>query len=225
LEPEFVDEKFTQVLSHRRIRPHFHLSVQSGCKKILERMGRSYDSKTIEKAVTLLRGAKDDPFLACDIITGFPGETEEDFKETFNLCKKLDFTWIHVFPYSKRKGTAAFSYKDSVKESEVTKRVEQFSELAKQGRSAYIRRNIGKEVEVVVEKSGKERGFTTNHHEPTRTEEGKGRKEDKICKGVSENYLKVLVRCKGKVPPPGTVLQCKLIGEGQGHFDVVGEEI
>ena len=189
LAPDSIDEELAGVLLNKRIRPHFHLSIQSCSKKILEKMGRSYDGKTIEDAVSLLRRVKDDPFLACDIITGFPEETETEFEETYELCKKLDFAWIHVFPYSKRPGTAAFSFSGTIHEAEVTKRLGLFTALAEQGRASYTRRWLGREVDVLVEKGG-----------------------GKSCRGVCENYLKTLIIYKGeKPPPPGEVLRCKLL--------------
>jgi threonylcarbamoyladenosine tRNA methylthiotransferase MtaB len=201
LAPDSIDENFTAVLSHKRIRPHFHLSIQSGSKKLLEKMGRSYNAQTAEKAASLLRGAKDDPFLACDIIAGFPGETEADFEETLELCKKIDFAWIHAFPYSKRPGTPACSFPGAVMESEVTKRVQILTNLAHQGRAAYVRRWLGKEVDVLVEKGNS-------------------------CRGVSENYLKLLVQYRGeKAPPPGSVLRCKLIEEDTENYDAAAEEV
>jgi len=188
LAPDSIDEELIGVLLNKRIRPHFHLSIQSCSKKILEKMGRSYDGKTIEDAVSLLRRAKDDPFLACDIITGFPGETETEFKETFELCKKLDFAWIHVFPYSKRPETAAFSFPETIHEAEVTSRLSLFTALAEQGRADYARRWLGREIDVLAEKGG-----------------------GKSCRGVCENYLKTLIICNGEPPLPGKVLRCKLL--------------
>jgi len=190
LDPEIIDENFTQILTNRRIRPHFHLSVQSLSDKILEKMGRGYNSKTVEKAASLLRRAKDDPFLACDIIAGFPWETNAEFEETYHLCKKLDFAWIHVFPYSKRPGTPAWSFTDTVHEAEVTKRVKMLTNLANEGRANYIKRWLGREVDVLIENGSCAKSF---------------------CRGVSGNYLKLLVRCEGKtLPPPGAVLRCRL---------------
>jgi threonylcarbamoyladenosine tRNA methylthiotransferase MtaB len=189
LAPDSIDENFTAVISHKRIRAHFHLSIQSGSKKTLEKMGRSYNAQTVEKAASLLRSAKVDPFLACDIITGFPGETNADFEETFELCKKTDFAWIHVFPYSKRPGTPACSFPGTVRESEITKRVQILTNLARQGRADYVRRWLGREVDVLVEKGNP-------------------------CRGVSDNYLKLLVKYKGeKAPVPGSVLRCKIVEE------------
>jgi threonylcarbamoyladenosine tRNA methylthiotransferase MtaB len=201
LAPEIIDEELIGVLAGKRIRPHFHLSIQSCSKKILEKMGRSYDGKTIEEAVSLLRRAKGDPFIACDIITGFPGETEAEFNETFEMCEKLDFAWIHVFPYSKRPGTAAFAFKEQVHESEVTRRVDLFTDLAEKGRADYAKRCFGKEFDVLVEKGGR-----------------------KTCRGTTENYLKTLIIYEGKPPAPGTVLRCKLEkanAENQEDYDAI----
>jgi threonylcarbamoyladenosine tRNA methylthiotransferase MtaB len=205
LSPDFITEDFAKILSDKRIRPHFHLSIQSGSKKILERMGRGYDGKTIEKAVSLLRGAKSDPFLACDIITGFPGETQTEFEKTYELCRKTGFAWIHVFPYSKRRGTAAWSFKDSVQEKEKKMRVQLLTDLAWQGRADYIQRWLNREVDVLIEKSP-----------PAKPH----------LRAISENYLKLLVTRKGKEAPlPGTVLRCKIIkaGEERGEYDAIAE--
>jgi len=195
LAPESIDEKLVKVLSHPRIRPHFHLSVQSLNNKILKKMGRDYTYETVHNAVNLLRGAKNDPFIACDIITGFPGETGADFEETFKNAKKLDYAWIHVFPFSKREGTPAFSFVDTILESEVTCRVELFTELAKQGKADYVKRWLGKEIDVLIENN-------KNFH----------------C-GTSDNYLKVQISSEGESLPAGTVMRCKLYKESD-NMDV-----
>jgi threonylcarbamoyladenosine tRNA methylthiotransferase MtaB len=205
LAPEYINEDLAAVLSNRRIRPHFHLSVQSGSEKILEKMGRNYDAHTVEKAVSFLRGAKDDPFLACDVIIGFPGEDMADFDETYNVCRQIDFAWIHVFPYSKRPGTPAWSFSGVVQEKEVSRRARVLTNLAKQGRSGYVKRWLGREAEVLVENGG-----------------------GKYCRGVSENYLKLLIHCvEGNAPPPGTVLRCRLLEKPHTvktcNYDAVAE--
>jgi len=201
LAPESVNEELCAVLSRPRIRPHFHLSVQSGSDEILKKMGRTYNAQVIENAVLLLRKAKNDPFLACDIITGFPGETETEFNRTYDICKKLDFAWIHVFPYSKRQGTPAYSFKDTVAESEVTRRVKILTDLAKQGRAGYVRRWLGSEVDVLVEE------------------------KDGFCLGTSENYLKVHIKCE-KPPLPGTTARCMLTEAGNFRdYDALAAEL
>jgi threonylcarbamoyladenosine tRNA methylthiotransferase MtaB len=212
LEPDFIDEGFAKILSHKRIRPHFHLSVQSCSERVLQRMGRGYNGEIIERAVSLLRGAKDDPFLACDIITGFPGETEAEFEETYELCKKIGFAWIHVFPYSKRPGTVAFAFKDAVKDSEITKRVQILTDLAFLGRKAYVSRWLGREVEALVEGNG---------------DWGVGSRES-VCRGISENYLKLRILYEGERPPAGTVLRCRITAESSandGEIDAVAKII
>jgi threonylcarbamoyladenosine tRNA methylthiotransferase MtaB len=205
LAPECISENLAAVLTNRRIRPHFHLSVQSGSEKVLKKMGRNYNAQTIEKAVTLLRCAKDDPFLACDIISGFPGENKADFDETYDVCRKIDFAWIHVFPFSRRPGTPACSFSGAVQEKEVSRRVRLLTNLARQGRACYVKRWLGREAEVLVENGG-----------------------GKYCRGVSENYLKLVIRCKeGNVPPAGAVLRCRLLEKPHtvrvGDYDAVVE--
>jgi threonylcarbamoyladenosine tRNA methylthiotransferase MtaB len=208
LEPDSIDEDFINVLSDKRIRPHFHLSIQSGSKIILDRMNRSYDGETIEKAVNLLRSSKDDPFLACDIIAGFPSETETEFEKTFEMCKKTGFAWIHVFPYSKRSGTAACSYQGCVNEKEITKRVQLLTDLAWKGRSEYVQRWLEREVDVLVEK---------------------GNAQNSFFRGVSQNYLKLLVsHNREKAPVPGRILRCKILEncvENHKDYDAVAEII
>ncbi len=99
LYPERVDDELCAILKNERIRPHFHLSVQSGSDRILKLMKRPYLAHQVAEAVGRLRAVKEDAFIACDIISGFPGETEEDFFETQKMCRDLNFTWIHAFPF------------------------------------------------------------------------------------------------------------------------------
>lgn len=210
LAPDSIDEKLAPVLSNKRIRPHFHLSIQSGSDVILRKMGRCYNAQTAEKAVNLLRSAKCDPFLACDIIAGFPGETEEEFKKTYEFCKKNDFAWIHVFPYSKRQGTPAFSYKNTIHDREISERVQRLTGLARQGRADYVKRWLGREVDILTENTNrKENGNFAN-----------------TCYGTSENYLKLAVKTKSSPPFPGTLLRCKLIEQGTfKDFDAIAHEV
>ncbi|MFI3258251.1 MAG: tRNA (N(6)-L-threonylcarbamoyladenosine(37)-C(2))-methylthiotransferase MtaB, partial [Spirochaetales bacterium] len=120
LHPQIITEKLCDVLKHKRIQPHFHLSVQSGSDTILSAMARPYKSIQVKKAITLLRAVKENPFFGCDIIVGFPGESDEDFNETFRLCKESKFAWIHVFPFSPRKDTPAFYAEPKISRNIVT---------------------------------------------------------------------------------------------------------
>jgi threonylcarbamoyladenosine tRNA methylthiotransferase MtaB len=187
LEPEGINEKLVSVLAHPRIRPHFHLSVQSGSDTILRTMGRAYNSQAVERSAALLRSVKDNPFLACDIITGFPGEGEDEFSHTLALCEKIGFAWIHAFPYSERPGTAACSFDNPVCRQDAAQRVKVLTELALRGRRDYAQAWLGRELTAIVEKGGDD--------------------SDRHCRAVSENYLKLLIN-EGKIPPPGSSLRC-----------------
>jgi threonylcarbamoyladenosine tRNA methylthiotransferase MtaB len=204
LEPEGIDKKLAGVLIRPRIRPHFHLSVQSGSNAVLKKMGRVYAAEDVEAGAALLRSVKDDPFLACDIIAGFPGETENDFIQTFSLCERIGFAWIHAFPFSKRPGTPAFSFENQVHEGEVTRRVQALTDLAIKGRREYAGRWIGRELAAVAEK---------------------GRVGPGYCRCVSENYLKLLVKCPDGLPPPGSSLRCVPVSLCEGGDGVKADAI
>jgi len=207
IDPDMLGESFFSVLMDNRIRPHFHLSLQSGSANILTRMGRAYTPAEIKKTIEKLRSVKEDPFLACDIIAAFPGETEEEFEETRALCEKTGFSWIHAFPFSPRPGTVACDLPGRVQEKEAKRRVEALTSLGLKGRLEYISRWKGREVEAVVE-AGKVPGGARQ-----------------LINGVSENYLKLLIgpdgnyanNCYAEEPPPapGSLIRCRITGEEQ----------
>jgi len=206
LEPECIDMRLASTLGHPRIRPHFHISAQSGSDAILKRMRRAYNLRTLENAITLLRSVKDNPFLACDIIAGFPGETGAEFAKTLAFCEETRFAWIHAFPYSKRPGTAAFSFTDPVRDLDKTKRVQALGELALRGKREYAKAWLGKELSAVVEKHNS----------------GPAQKQ---CRAVSENYLKLLINCNGELPPPGSSIRCTPVSVCEDEaFDVIARE-
>jgi len=202
-EPELFNDAFLRVLADKRLRPHFHLSLQSGSPAILAKMGRPYSPADIEKTVTLLRGVRQDPFLACDIIAGFPGETECEFEKTRAFMEKLSFAWIHAFPYSKRPGTSAFGFSGNISEKDVARRVELLTSLARKGRLEYIQRWKGREVEAVVEA-------------------GENLPEGMV-QAVTENYLKVRVDYgKEKAPAQGSLIRCRIAEIAEtGNYDAI----
>jgi threonylcarbamoyladenosine tRNA methylthiotransferase MtaB len=211
IEPDAIGERLLEALASPRIQPHFHLSVQSGSPLILERMRRSYSPEDITLKIGRLRSVKDDPFIACDIITGFPGETQAEFEKTYALCKEAGFAWIHAFPYSPRQGTEAMGFKGKVSEREARARMTRLTDLAWAGRLAYIGRWLGREVGAVIEDTIKTDGI----------EEGKP-----YTAGLSDNYLKLLVYTNGKPPPRGSALRCRLsaLPHGQSsRFDAAAE--
>ena len=144
LEPDVFTEKFFAVIQNTRILPHFHISVQSGSAEILKRMGRFYEPAAVLGAIRRLREIKDDPFVACDMIAGFPGEAENHFLETYNFCASAGFAQIHTFPFSRRRGTAAWDYKPRIPEREAEKRVNILKNCAVSSRKRYVERWIGR---------------------------------------------------------------------------------
>ena len=153
-EPERIDDAFLAVFANTRVRPHMHLSVQSGCTETLRRMARPYSAARVRRAVLDLRASRHDPFLAADIIAGFPGETDAEFEQTFSLLSELDFAWIHAFPFSPRPGTRAADMKPRIPERIAGERIARLIALAHSGKQSYIERWIGREVEMVVEHEG-----------------------------------------------------------------------
>ena len=152
LYPEIVNDDFCKVIKDSRVRPHFHISVQSGSNKILQLMNRKYNRDDVIKACADLRQAKPDCFLACDIITGFPGESDEDFEETMDLCRQCDFSWVHTFPFSARPGTPAFDMKPKIPQSLSQERAHKLNDWAVSQKIKYIKSFIGKPLPAIIEK-------------------------------------------------------------------------
>ena len=108
LEPTVMNEAFVENLTRvKGLLPHFHLSIQSGCTRTLNRMRRKYTAEKALSAIERVRARIPDATFSADVIVGFPGETDEDFSETVEFCKKARFLHLHIFPYSKREGTEA----------------------------------------------------------------------------------------------------------------------
>lgn len=173
LYPQRVDSALCEILNSPRIQPHFHLSIQSGSEKILSVMNRPYKKEHILKAIERIRTIKPEAFLACDIIVGFPGETEEDFLQTYELCKQCNFSWIHIFPFSPRPGTEAFSMQNQIPSAIKNERVKKLTQLAEKQNEEYLQLFVGKNRPAIIEKrtSSVLKGVTDNfiHFEVTNT--------------------------------------------------------
>ena len=152
-----MDEELCVVISHQRIQPYFHLSIQSGSDAILKAMRRPYRSAQVYRAVELLRQAKHNPFIACDIIAGFPGETEEDFALTQAMCQTCNFAWIHAFPFSPRPGTPAATMKSQVPQWVAGQRVKWLTSFAIQSKCSYISQWKGQVVSAITEHNRQDR--------------------------------------------------------------------
>ncbi len=154
LYPERVDDALCTVIQSPRVRPHFHLSVQSGSDAVLKNMRRVYNRQQVLDACNRLRSVKPDCFIACDIITGFPAETDEDWQDTMDLARQCNFSWIHVFPFSPRPGTPAYTMKPQVPARISRTRAAELTSLALQQKTDYIRRwkESSKPLTAIVEK-------------------------------------------------------------------------
>ncbi|MCF0242650.1 MAG: tRNA (N(6)-L-threonylcarbamoyladenosine(37)-C(2))-methylthiotransferase MtaB [Treponema sp.] len=149
--PEIVDDEFCDVIKDSRVCPHFHISVQSGSDKILSLMERHYNRNDVIEACKKIRSVKENPFLACDIITGFPGETDSDFEETLDLCRKCGFSWVHAFPFSERPGTKAVLLENKIPQSVSKNRALRLTKWAAESKIDYIKKCEGKVFPCVVE--------------------------------------------------------------------------
>ena len=193
LEPTVVTEEFCEkAAATGKLCPHFHLSLQSGCDKTLRAMNRKYDTAAFFAVVERLRRHFPGCALTGDLITGFPGETEEDHAETLAFIEKCAFADLHVFPYSRRPGTKADAMPGQCSAAVKSRRAAEASAVAAATRARYLDAQIGRSLTVLFE-SG----------------EGEG------SLGHSENYLLV------RVPQPGLhgqVKTVKITGVSQGEL-------
>ncbi len=154
LEPAIVTEEFAKVLSgDDKVCPHFHLSLQSGCDSVLKRMNRRYDSAEYLKKCDILRKYFDNPALTTDVIVGFPGETDEEFAVTKEFIEKAGFYEVHVFKYSRRKGTVADRMPDQIDEKIKTERSNCLLELTAKMKAAFVHKHTGSVSSVLVEET------------------------------------------------------------------------
>ena len=165
IEPHNFSEKFYKLFENPRLCPHLHISLQSGCNAILKSMNRRYSTEDYANLVDRLRDVSPRMSITTDVIVGFPGETEGLFNETVNFVKKIGFSKIHIFPYSKRKGTVAADMPDQVTDEVKKRRCDFLSAIEKQMRRDFYERNTGETEELLVEKieNGFAHGFTKNY--------------------------------------------------------------
>lgn len=176
---ELTDELIDFLSSSEKFCPHFHLSLQSLCDKTLKNMNRHYGYEKIKNVVMKLNEKFERVFLGCDIIVGFPQETLEDFDLTLERLKKLPLSQIHVFPYSVRPKTVAATMPCQVEQSEKHRRMQLVKDLSEKKHVEFLRKNIGAEYFVTVEKN------------PDR--------KTGLYKAVAPNYIKVLFEGSPKI--------------------------
>lgn len=169
-----LNDKFLNMLGkNHKVCNHLHIPLQAGSDEILKRMNRKYDLKYFEEKINKIRSIRPDISITTDIIVGFPYETEELFQSTLDFSKKMNFSKIHVFPYSIRKGTAAASMPEQIDESIKKDRVKRLMTLSEQMEEEYYNKFKGKELDILVEEVN-----------------------DNISIGHTSNYLKIEVNEK-----------------------------
>lgn len=176
IEPEGFGDRLFELFEHPRLMPHLHLCLQSGSDKVLLRMRRFYNIDTYMRMIDKIKGRYPDFNLTTDIIVGFPGETEEEFKESADLARTVGFSHIHTFKYSVRTGTRAARMENQVPEKIKNERSAVIREISSQNKRKYYSSFIGKEQAVLVEK-----------HNPV----------NRVARGYGENYVPVSVRLDG----------------------------
>ena len=167
LEPVIVTEEFADALQREtKVCPQFHLALQSGSDAVLKRMRRRYTTGEFRRACALLRHSFPDCAITTDVITGFPGETEEEFAETMAFCRDIGFARMHVFPYSARQGTPAAQMPGQVPRAVREVRARRLIALGNETARAYREAQTGKTVEVLIEEmdeAGLRHGYTAQY--------------------------------------------------------------
>ncbi|MGR7839507.1 tRNA (N(6)-L-threonylcarbamoyladenosine(37)-C(2))-methylthiotransferase MtaB [Finegoldia sp. P3-F-LR] len=167
LEPRIVDKQFLDRLSKvEQFCDHFHLSLQSGSDSILQSMNRKYDTDLYEKTINLIRKYYPNAAITTDIIVGFPGETDEDFEKTLDFVDKIQFSKIHVFKYSNRKGTVASKMKNQVSGVVKKERSKLLIEKSKYYTDKFLDNMLNEPIKVLFESKNDDgyiKGYTTNY--------------------------------------------------------------
>jgi threonylcarbamoyladenosine tRNA methylthiotransferase MtaB len=166
IEQSIIDERFADLLvKSTKLCNQFHLSLQSGSNSVLQRMNRKYTAIEYISKVLLLKSVDPLVSITTDIIVGFPNETDDEFKETLEFVKAVEFSQVHLFKYSQRKGTVAFKMQGQIDEKVKTKRLKELEIVCEKSKIDYLNKFVGKEIEVLFEKSNNEKhqiGHTMN---------------------------------------------------------------
>ncbi|MFC1919906.1 tRNA (N(6)-L-threonylcarbamoyladenosine(37)-C(2))-methylthiotransferase MtaB [Chloroflexota bacterium] len=176
LQPLEVTDNLLSLWSDRRLCSHFHIPLQSGCQNVLGRMGRRYTTKQYEESISFIRERVPGVAITTDIMVGFPGETEDEHKESMSFCREMEFAAMHVFPYSSRPNTPATKIVGQVGGKEKRSRKAEMLKLAVQSARRFRERLIG-------------------HTKPVLWEVNVSGRDD-TWSGLTDNYIRVMTRSK-----------------------------
>jgi threonylcarbamoyladenosine tRNA methylthiotransferase MtaB len=151
LQPWEISSELIELWRDQRLCPHFHLSLQSGSNEVLSRMKRGYSVSDYERSVSLIRALLPEAAITTDIMVGFPGETEEEFEESYDFCRRMEFARIHVFSFSPRQGTQAAQMSHQVSDRVKKERGQKMLALAKESAQDFSRRFLGRTMPVLFE--------------------------------------------------------------------------
>lgn len=193
-----LDDKFLETLkNNKQIVDHIHIPLQSGCDTTLKEMNRKYDTAYFINKISEIRKIRPDISITTDLIVGFPNESEHDFNDTYEFIKRVNFSKIHVFPYSRRKGTKADLMENQIPEPIKKERVRKILELSKELELDYMNKHLNKELEILVEKY-----------------------EDGVIFGHTSNYIGI--KAKGKEEDINNIIKVK---PNKVEYPIMKEEI
>ncbi|MEE8329101.1 MAG: tRNA (N(6)-L-threonylcarbamoyladenosine(37)-C(2))-methylthiotransferase MtaB [Thermodesulfovibrionia bacterium] len=198
IEPQEFKKDFLllikQVGSRGRLCPHLHIPLQSGSDNVLKLMKRGYNISFFKKLINEIVMTHPDISIGTDIIVGFPGESENDFRDTIKFLEELPLSYIHVFPYSQRPYTRASTLKGQISNEIKKKRVNIILETARNKKNAYLIRHLGKTLDVIVE-----------------------RKTATTCfyRAISENYIRLLVKADNLIEGKSLLVKAVSISDGE----------
>lgn len=162
-ESEIDDKLINLVASNPKVAKHLHIPLQSGSDPVLKRMCRKYNTEEFYSKLSKIKSLLPNVCFTTDLIVGFPGESEEDFMNSYNFIKKVGFNQVHVFPYSPREGTVAASFKDQIDPRIKGERVDRILALSDELWKNYSKQNDGEEVEVIIEKNDNKQKAYVGH--------------------------------------------------------------
>ncbi len=166
-EPDLLNDEIIALVANSKIMmPHFHIPLQSGTDSVLKRMNRHYDTALFRSKVEQIKTQMPYACVAADVITGFPGETDEEFEQTFQFIESLNISYLHVFPYSDRPLAKASKFENKVNPHEIRQRVNRLIELGLRKQEAFFRSNLGSIRSMLPEattRDGLRFGFTDNY--------------------------------------------------------------
>ena len=172
IEPNLLTDEIIEFCNlSKKLMPHFHIPLQSGSDKILKAMRRRYDKKVYQNRIKKIKDTNQDTCIGVDVIVGFPGESDEDFLETYNFLRELDVTYLHVFSYSERADTYAIKLDEKVSKSDKAKRSKMLHILSEKKKHSFYNNFINKKRPILFE--GLKNGFLVGH---------------------TDNYIKTLVK-------------------------------